>query len=96
MGQLAHLIDLIETDRAIKAILPQILSLEENQTDRDGHTSQRLQNRPLDPLTQDVPPTGQTDDLRGPTCSQNGYSHCNDLETCKDSCKRTIKEKKVS
>ena len=68
--------------------------MEENQTDRDGHTSQRLQNRPLDPLTRDVPPTGQTDDLREPTCGQNRYLHCNDLETCKDSCKRTIKGEK--
>ncbi|KIM51259.1 hypothetical protein SCLCIDRAFT_33589 [Scleroderma citrinum Foug A] len=68
---------------------------DENQMDRDGHTSQRVQNRPLDPLTRNVPPTGETDDLRGQFCSQNGYLHCNDLETCKDSCKRTIKGEKV-
>ena len=27
------------------------IRVDENQTDRDRHTSQRLQNRPLDPLT---------------------------------------------
>ena len=38
-----------------------------------------------------MPPTGETDDLRGQFCGQNRYLCCNDLETCKDSCKRTIK-----
>ena len=64
---------------------------DENQTDRDGHTSQRVQNQLLDPLTRNVPPTGEMNDLRGQFCGQNGYLRCNDLETCKDSCKRTIK-----
>jgi len=44
-----------------------------------------------DPPTRIVPPTGQTDNLEGPTCAQSGDPRCNDLETCKDSCKRTIK-----
>ena len=65
-----------------------------NQTDGDGRTSQRPQNQPLDPLTRNVPPTGEMDDLRGPTCSQNGYSCNNDLETCKNGDKRTVKEGK--
>ena len=64
---------------------------DENQTDRDRHTSQRVQNRPLDLLTRNVPPTGKTDDLRGPTCDQNRYSCRNNLETWKNSCKRTVK-----
>ena len=63
-------------------------------TDRDGHTSQRAQNRPLDPLTRNVPPTGETDDLEGPICSQNRYLCRNDLETCKNGCQRTVKEGK--
>ena len=60
-------------------------------TNGNGLTYQRVLNRPLDPLTQDMPSTGQTDDLRGPTCGQNGHLCHNDLETCKDGCKRTIK-----
>ena len=60
---------------------------DKKRTDRDRHTSQRVQNRPLDLLTWNVPPTGEMDNLRGPTCSQNGYLCNNDLETCK----RTIK-----
>ena len=64
---------------------------DEKWTDRDGHTSQRVQNRPLDPLTRNVPPTGETDNLQGPICSQNGYLCRNNLETWKSGCKRTIK-----
>ena len=63
-------------------------------TDRDGHTSQGAQNQPLDPLTRNVPPAGETDDLEGPICSQNGYLCRNDLETCKNRCQRTVKEGK--
>ena len=65
-----------------------------NQMDGHGRTSQRALSRPLDPLTRNVPPTGETDDLRGPTCGQNGYLCNNDLETCKDRDKRTVKEGK--
>jgi len=64
---------------------------DEKRMDGDGHTSQRVWNQPLDPPTRIAPPTGQTDDLEGPTCAQSGDPRCNDLETCKDSCKRTIK-----
>ena len=38
-----------------------------------------------------MPPTGETDDLRGLICGQNGYLCRNNLETCKNSCKRTVK-----
>ena len=65
-----------------------------NQMDGHGHTSQRALSHPLDPLTRNVPPTGETDDLRGPTCGQNGYLCNNDLETCKNRDKRTVKEGK--
>ena len=38
-----------------------------------------------------MPPTGETDNLQGPICSQNGYLCRNNLETWKSGCKRTIK-----
>ena len=41
-----------------------------------------------------MPPTGETDDLEGPICSQNGYLCRNDLETCKNGHQRTVKEGK--
>ena len=41
-----------------------------------------------------MPPTGETDDLEGPICSQNGYLCRNDLETCKNGHQRTVKEEK--
>ena len=65
-----------------------------NQMDGHGRTSQWALSRPLDPLTRNVPPTGEMDDLRGPTCGQNGYLCNNDLETCKNGDKRTVKEGK--
>jgi len=58
---------------------------------RDGHTSQRIRNQLLNLPTRSTPPTGQTDNLRRPTCGQNGHLCHNDLETCKDGCKRTIR-----
>ena len=38
-----------------------------------------------------MPPTGETDNLQGPICSQNRYLCRNNLETWKSGCKRTIK-----
>ena len=67
---------------------------DEKRTDEGGHTYQRAPHRPLDPPTRNVPPTGETDDLRGPTCGQNRYSCRKDLETCKNGDKRTVKEGK--
>jgi len=69
---------------------------DEKRTDGDGHTSQRVQNRPLDPPTRIAPPTGQTDDLEGPTCAQSGDPHHNDLETCENGCKKNYKRRKRS
>jgi len=69
---------------------------DEKRTNGNGLTYQRVRNRPLDPPTRIAPPTGQTDDLEGPTCAQSGDPRHNDLETCKDSCKRTIKRRKRS
>ena len=57
---------------------------DKKRTDGDGHTYQRAQSRPLDPPTQNVPPTGETDDLEGPAWRQGGDPHGNDLETCKN------------
>ena len=69
---------------------------DEKRMDGDGHTSQRVRNRPLDPPTRIAPPTGQTDDLEGPTCAQSGDPRHNDLETCKDSYKKNNKRRKRS
>ena len=60
----------------------------------DGHTSQRVPWQPLEPTTRIVPPTGKTDDLQGPTCSQNGHTRQNDLGTCENGCERAVKERK--
>ena len=59
------------------------IRVDKNQMDRDGNTSRRVQNWLLDPLTQNMPPTGETDDLKGPICGQNGFLCRNDLETWK-------------
>ena len=53
-------------------IIKMDVRVDENQTDRDRHTSKRVQNRPLDPLTRNVPPTGETDDLRGQFAAKTG------------------------
>ena len=63
-------------------------------TDGDGHTYQRAQSRPLDPPTQNVPPTGKTDNLEGPAWRRGGDPHGNNLETCKNRRQWTIKEGK--
>jgi len=63
-------------------------------TDGDGHTCQRVPSHLLDPLTRDILPTGETDDLRAPACRQSGYPRRNDLETCQNGCQRAVKEEK--
>ena len=60
----------------------------------DGNTSQRVPWQPLEPPTRIAPPTGKTDDLQGPTCSQNGHSRRNNLGTCENGCQRAVKERK--
>ena len=63
-------------------------------TDGDGHTCQRVPSHPLDLLTRDVLPTGETDDLRVPACRQSGYPRRNDLETRQNGRQRAVKEGK--
>ena len=40
------------------------------------------------------PSNTETDNLQGPTCSQNGHSRQNDLGTCENECQRAVKERK--
>jgi len=67
---------------------------DEKRTNGDGHTYERVPSQPLDPLTRNVPSTGETDDLEGPACRRGGDPHGKDLETCKHGRQRTIKEGK--
>jgi len=69
---------------------------DEKWTNGNGLTYQRVRNRPLDPPTRITPPTGQTDDLEGPTCTQGGDLRCNELETCENGCKKNYKRRKRS
>jgi len=43
---------------------------DKRQTDDKGHTYQRAPNRPLKPLTRNVPPTGKMDGWRVPTSTE--------------------------
>jgi len=63
-------------------------------TNGDGHTYERVPSQPLNPVTQNVPPTGEMDDLEGPSYRRGGDLHGNDLETCKNGHQWTIKEGK--
>ena len=67
---------------------------DEKRTDRDGHTSQRVQNRPLDPLTRNVPPTGKNGHLEGDNERQElrwGQHPSSWVEMARGHCKRVSK-----